>query len=92
MDFSSHVIAIKKLYQVLAGKDMDVILSYKGLGYGNTTPWELRIDSREVKSVSHEKAAADLYNILQEELSKKADNAEQEAKNLRNTLKQLRSN
>lgn len=92
MDFNSHIVAIKKLFQILMGKDMEVVLRYKGPSYGNTTPWELSIDSREVKSTSHEKAAADLYNMLQEELNKKADSAEREAKNLRDAIKQLRSN
>lgn len=90
MDFEASVKSIRKVYGVLTGKsDNDVIVTYKGTGYGQTKPWHIRIDAREAQHESHEGAAKTLLDTLKKELSDKVASTEREAETLRKALNNL---
>ena len=61
MDFDSLIQNIKKLYQIVHGKEIEVVLTYKGTGYGVTKPWHLRADAREVNNETHDGAGNQSY-------------------------------
>lgn len=86
-DMAEH---IRKLYSIISGtSDSDVIITFKGTGYGQTKPWHVRIAARENSSVSLEKALIELLDLLKLELKTKAAGAEQQAKNYRQALSGL---
>lgn len=69
MDFAMNVQNIKKLTAILTGKDTDVVLTYKGTGFGNTKPWHIRCESRETMHETYDGAAQELAASLKKELS-----------------------
>lgn len=83
MSFEELIVSIKKLYATLTSKDVEVILTYKGTAYGVSKPWQLKIDAREVNSVSHEKAAMELFLMLKKELEDRITFTERQAKELK---------
>jgi hypothetical protein len=86
----STVSEIRKVYQLLFGKDCDVHITFKGT-YLTGTPWHISIDNRESKGLVVQAAAANLLVGLKEELSKKISMLENEAKALRKALGNIAS-
>jgi len=86
MDFESNIKDIKRLIQVLTGKDTDVSITYKGTSYGVTQPWNIRCDSREINDESHEGAASKLLDILRKELRDKISFTEKQAAEYKKAL------
>jgi hypothetical protein len=91
MNFEALVKDIKKLYNSLSGKDVDVILTYRGTSYGLETPWLLRCDSREIVHKNHEEAALQMFEMLKKELAHKAMSLESQATEYRRTLNSFAS-
>lgn len=90
MDIEATYKSIRSIYQTLSGKgDTDVTMTYKGNGYGLTTPWHARVGDRETLHETHDGALVALMDMLKKELSAKATSTEQEAKRLRLALNQL---
>jgi len=90
MDFEAAVKSIRKTYTILTGKsDVDVILTYKGTGYGVTEPWHVRIDAREAQDKTHDGAVKMLLDKLKKELNDKVLSTEREAEVLRKALNSL---
>lgn len=56
MNTDTYFKEIKKLYQILFGKDAEVSLTYKGTEFGVTQPWHVRVDNRESKHETHDGA------------------------------------
>lgn len=71
MDFNTNIKNIKKLTQLLTGKDVDVFITYKGTALGVTKPWNIRCGERDLNSATHESAAVELVNLLREEMATK---------------------
>jgi len=90
MDFESAVKHIRKVYSTLTGKsDVEVILTYKGTGYGVTKPWHIKVENRETQHEKHDGAANELLDKLKKELNDKVVSAEREAVELRKALNSL---
>jgi len=86
MNFAETIQDIKKIYKVLVDKDFEVFTIYKGNGLGITTPWLIRIDSREVNAVSPEQGAEALFIELKKELANKIKFLESQASAFQKTL------
>ena len=90
MDIDNTFKSIRALHQTVSGKsDSDVILTFKGPGYGVTKPWHARVDNRECNHESWDGALGQLLEMLRKELADKVKNAEVEATRLRQALNQL---
>lgn len=90
MNLEDTVKAIRTVYGALSGKGpADVSLTYKGLEYGVTEPWVIRIDSREAKSINYMEAAAALLKELRGELASKITSTEQQVADYKKALKSL---
>lgn len=85
-DFESNIKEIRKIYQLISGKECEVHCTYKGTSYGVVKSWNVKIDNREVNEAKIDVGAINLLNILKEELAKKISNLEDEAKVLRSAL------
>lgn len=91
MNIESTVQDIKKLYSAISGKsDNEVIMTYKGTGYGVKTPWHIRIDNRETEAITYDAAVVSLRNILKAELQKKVEDMERSSLVLQQTLNSLK--
>lgn len=91
MNIENTVQDIKKLYSAISGKsDNEVVMTYKGTGYGVKTPWHVRIDARETDATTQEVAVESLRNILKVELQKKVEDMERSALVLQQTLNSLK--
>lgn len=86
MGFEDLVKDIKKVYATLTSKDSEVVITYKGTSYGVTTPWNIKIDSREVNHASHEEGAALLFQTLKIELASKILFTEKQALELKRIM------
>lgn len=86
MNFDSLIKDIKKLYQIVHNKDVEVVLTYKGTAFGVTKPWHLRCDQREVNNETHDGAAIALFDVLKEELRTKIFSAEKSTADLKKVL------
>lgn len=90
MNLEETVKAIRKLYGAISGKGpAEVSLTYKGLEYGVTEPWLIRIDSREAKAKDYMTAAYTLLEDLKNELKQKVNSIEQQADDYKKALKSL---
>lgn len=90
MDLDLTMKNIRSLYQTLSGKsDQDVILTYKGTGYGVTKVYQARVDSREAAHETYSGALTALLDSLKKELDSKVRNTEAEAIRLRTVLNQF---
>lgn len=88
MNVSATMINIRKAYHSLSGKNIEVSLTYKGTESGEI-PWLARCDCYEAKSDSEVNAVMTLFSIIKEELKKKAETAERQAKQYRAALNSL---
>jgi hypothetical protein len=79
MSFDTDIKNIKKLVNILTGKDVEVSITYKGTGYGVVKCWNIRCDSREINNETHEGAASELVKLLQDELLKKISDTKRQA-------------
>jgi hypothetical protein len=86
MDFENTILTIKKLYNLIASKDSDVVCTYKGTSYGVSIPWIIKIDNREAIGKTHIEAASILLEELRKELNNKIAGLELQAKQLRTSL------
>lgn len=91
MNIENTVKDIKKLYTAISGKSGDeVIMTYKGTGYGVSKPWHVRIDARETDAATYDAAVESLRSILKTELQKKVEDMERSAQALHQTLNSLK--
>jgi hypothetical protein len=86
MNFASNIKNIKKLIAILSGKESDVNITYKGLNFGVTKPWNIRCDSREINHETHDGAAEEFFLILKKELKEKISFTERQAAEYKKTL------
>jgi hypothetical protein len=90
MDIEATYKSIRSVHQTLSGKgDTDVVMTYKGTGYGVTKPWQSRVGDREFNHENHDESLKGLLDLLKNELAAKAKSTEQEAKRLQAALNQL---
>lgn len=81
--FESKIKEIKRLYQVISGKDTDVYITYLGQFSGITKSWQIKIDNREFKSESLIQSVNGLIDILAQELAIKISQLENQLNNLK---------
>jgi hypothetical protein len=92
MDFEVTLKEIKKLHWAISNKEADVLITFKGNGYGVTKPWNLRCDGREVNGESHTTAAAALLKMLEKELREKVQMLEAQTNSFKQVLSDLQKN
>jgi DNA-binding winged helix-turn-helix (wHTH) protein len=91
MSIERTVQDIKKLYTAISGKgDNEVVMTYKGTGYGVQKPWHVRIDNREINAANYAAAVETLRDMLKVELQKKAEDMEHVAQSLHQTLNTMK--
>jgi len=89
MNFESYIVDIKKLVRAINNKDEPVHITYRGFDLGQTQPWIIKCDSKEVAGNSPDVIARDLYLLLTEELKKKISVTENQAAQYRNSLDEI---
>jgi hypothetical protein len=86
MSFSDNIRNIKKLTAILTTKDADVVITYKGNGFGLTKCWNIRCDAREYNAETYEDAASLLIVELKKELKEKINFTNKQAAEYMKTL------
>lgn len=81
MTFEQHIVDIKRLAYAITGKSVEVHISYRGTDLGQTKPWIIKCDSKEVEHERHDEAARLLYVEFANDLRKRIESAETQASN-----------
>lgn len=82
---------IKKLQYNISFRDEDVVLMYKGTGFGNSTPWNIRCGNFEANAEDMATCVENVISKITNELQKKLQASESQAKALKTLLDNLQN-